>query len=172
MTANEAKSEMTKAERSPLSTVLRVRSPAFSAGGMIPATYTCDDRNASPPLSWDRGPDGTVAYALIMDDPDAPAGTWVHWVVWNISDTSLVEGMTPVPVGPTGIRQGKNSWHTRGYGGPCPPRGTHRYFFKVYALGSTLDLSPDTEKAGLIRAMGECILARGELMGRYERRRP
>jgi Raf kinase inhibitor-like YbhB/YbcL family protein len=152
---------------------LRVRSPAFAHGAPIPAIYTCDGRNISPPLEWDRGPIATESYALIMDDPDAPGGTWVHWVAWNITATQLPEGVseqvTDAPM--STLSHGTNSWDSIGYGGPCPPSGTHRYFFKVYALNCELVLGPDTTKPALLVAMEGRILDRGELMGTYTRQK-
>ncbi len=151
---------------------LTVRSRAFTAGEAIPARYTCDDVEVSPPLEWSPGPHGTESYALIMDDPDAPGGTWVHWVVWNITDTKLPEDVTNLPPeDPEGhVRQGTNSWQRVGYGGPCPPSGTHRYLFKVYALDRQVDLDSETTKAALLAAMEGRTLDRGELMGTYSRR--
>ncbi len=152
---------------------LRLRSSAFSSGQPIPAKFTCDGRNISPPLEWDAGPIGTVSYALIMDDPDAPGGTWVHWVAWNITATMLPEEasdqVTSAPVG--ALRHGTNSWDRIGYGGPCPPSGTHRYFFRVYALNVELAMGPETTKAALLAAIEGHTLARGELMGTYTRTR-
>ena len=150
---------------------LHRKSSAFQHGQPIPATYTCDGRNVSPPLEWDAGPIGTASYALIMDDPDAPGGTWVHWVAWNIIATRLADEasdqVTSAPVGT--LRHGTNSWDRIGYGGPCPPSGTHRYFFKVYGLDLELALEPDTTKAALLVAIEGHTLARGELMGTYTR---
>ena len=150
---------------------LRLRSSAFAQGQPIPAKYTCDGRNISPPLEWDAGPIGTASYALIMDDPDAPGGTWVHWVAWNITSTSLPEEasdqVTSAPLGT--LRHGTNSWDRIGYGGPCPPSGTHRYFFRVYALNVELALGPETTKAAILVAIEGHTLARGELMGTYTR---
>jgi len=153
---------------------LVVTSPAFAKETPIPARYTCDGQDVSPPLEWTAGPIGTESYALIMDDPDAPAGTWVHWVAWNIKATKLPEdvsseAMAETPVGQ--IRNGTNSWDRIGYGGPCPPSGTHRYFFKVYALDRELDLGPDATKQALMAAMERHILDRGELMGTYARQK-
>ncbi|MHC4127234.1 MAG: YbhB/YbcL family Raf kinase inhibitor-like protein [Planctomycetota bacterium] len=153
---------------------LVVTSSAFAREKPIPARYTCDGQDLSPPLEWTEGPMGTESYALIMDDPDAPAGTWVHWVAWNIKATKLPEdvaneAMAETPVGQ--IRNGTNSWDRIGYGGPCPPSGTHRYFFKVYALDRELDLGPDSTKQALAAAMERHILDRGELMGTYARQK-
>lgn len=151
---------------------IRVTSPAFANGQPIPSKYTCDGQNISPPLSWTAGPVGTESYALIMDDPDAPGRTWVHWIAWNISQTSLPadesnEGVAESPLGH--IRHGSNSSDNIGYTGPCPPSDTHRYFFKIYALDRELDLGPETTKQALVAAMQSHILDHGELMGTYTR---
>ncbi len=147
-------------------------SAAFSSGGNIPVMYTCDGDDISPPLRWGEAPEGTVSYALICEDPDAPAGNWVHWVVYNIPSvtTSLPEdaGGGEPPAG--GILQGTNSWGRTGYGGPCPPSGTHRYFFRLYALDSMLELEAGADAAALREAMDGHVLAEAELMGRYPRR--
>ena len=146
---------------------LNISSPAFGQGEAIPARYTCDGNDTSPALVIGKVPPAAKTMALIMDDPDAPVGTWVHWVVWNIpAQTRDIpeSGLPPQAV------QGKNSWPRTGYGGPCPPSGTHRYFFKVYALDSTLHLGAATTKADLEGAMEGHILAKGELMGTYKRR--
>jgi Raf kinase inhibitor-like YbhB/YbcL family protein len=135
----------------------------------MPARYTGDGEDLSLPLRWTPGPEGTRAYALFMEDPDVPVGTWIHWVAWNIPDLELSEGIPPRPVLSGGMRQGKNSWHRRGYGGPIPPRGAHHYIIRVFALDRPLDLSPEARKPDLVRAMEGCMLARGELMVRYTR---
>lgn len=147
-------------------------SPAFAAGASIPAGYSCDGKDQSPPLRWTGAPAGTQSFALIMDDPDAPAGTWVHWLIFNIpaQATGLPEAVRPAAKLDDGSVQGTNSWRRVGYGGPCPPRGQHRYFFKLYALDSMLSLSSSASKADLLRAMEGHILAQAELMGVYRRR--
>jgi Raf kinase inhibitor-like YbhB/YbcL family protein len=152
---------------------LELRSSAFDGGGAIPAKYTCDGAESSPPLSWSGAPAGTKAFALIADDPDAPAGTWVHWVAWNIpAETSaLKEGLAKGGQLPDGTRQGMTDFKRAGYGGPCPPSGTHRYFFKLYALDAPLDLPPSTDKSKLEASMKVHILAQAELMGTYARTR-
>ncbi len=147
---------------------MTVTSSALRHEAAIPRQYTCDGKDISPPLEWTAGPEGTASYALIMDDPDAPGKTWVHWVAWNIPGTGLPEAVTPVA---TDIAQGMNSWPRTGYGGPCPPSGTHRYFFKVYGLDTKLDLGAKTTKQDLLDAMDGHILAQGELMGTYSRQR-
>jgi hypothetical protein len=145
---------------------ITVTSSAFSEGGKIPRLYTCDDQNVSPPLAWTGVPTNTVSLALIMDDPDAPAGTWVHWVLFNLppSLTGLEGGKNG------GGTEGKNDFNKLGYGGPCPPRGSnHRYFIKVYALDRMLDLKPGSTKAQVENAIKGHILAQGQLMGKYGR---
>lgn len=150
---------------------LTLTSTAFVAGGAIPRKYTCDGEDVSPPLEWGAPPSGTRSLALIMDDPDAPAGTWAHWLLYNIPSDArgLPEGIAPDAVRPDGSRHGKNSWGNFGYGGPCPPSGQHRYFFRVYALDTTLDLAAGVGKAQLLAAISGHILAQGELMGTYRR---
>lgn len=151
---------------------LKVESPAFSPGGDIPRPYTCDGPDLSPPLRWSDPPAGTQSLALICDDPDAPAGTWVHWVLYRIPATvrELPEGVPKRDTLADGSRQGRNDFGRVGYGGPCPPRGPkHRYFFKVYALDVVVDLPPGATKAELLKAMEGHVLAQGELMGRYGR---
>ena len=146
---------------------LKVQSAAFADGAAIPVKHTGDGDDVSPALSWAAGPEGTVSYAVVVDDPDAPGGTWVHWVIWNLADTKLPERVPPAATGPGGSVQGKNSWRRAGYGGPKPPSGTHRYFFKVYALDEPLALGADARKEELLRAMKGHTLAYGELMGTY-----
>ena len=144
---------------------MALTSPAFNEGGPIPSKFTCDGEDISPELDWFGTPEGTVSLALIMDDPDAPMGTWVHWVLYNLPmDLSgLREGMTGVGL------DGTNSWNRTGYGGPCPPSGTHRYYFKLYALDTNLDLAPRPNKEALLAAMEDHILGQAELMGTYGR---
>jgi len=146
---------------------LDVGSTAFDNDTEIPPRYTCDGDDVSPPISWSAGPSGTVSYALIVDDPDAPGGTWVHWVAWNLVEPRLDEAL---PASSEALQQGTNSWGRTGYGGPCPPSGTHRYFFKVYALDTLLELPPTTDKQELLDAMEGKTLAQGELLGHYARR--
>jgi Raf kinase inhibitor-like YbhB/YbcL family protein len=156
-----------------------VISSAFKEAGMIPPKYTCDGDNISPPLQWQQVPQGTArlsspkskSLALICDDPDAPIGIWVHWVMWNIP--AEANGLPQsVPAGkdlPDGSKQGVNSSRKQGYSGPCPPSGTHRYYFKVYAIDTMLDLPADSTKQVLLDAMKGHILAEGQLMGKYRR---
>jgi Raf kinase inhibitor-like YbhB/YbcL family protein len=144
---------------------MALTSPSFNEGEPIPVKFSCDGDDISPELDWFGTPEGTVSMALIMDDPDAPVGTWVHWVLYDLPmDLSgLREGMTGVG------QDGTNSWNRTGYGGPCPPSGTHRYFFKLYALDTDLDLEPGTDKESLLAAMEGHILGQAELMGTYSR---
>ncbi len=150
---------------------IEVKSAAFQDGGMIPKRYTCDGKDISPPLSWSGVPTDAKSIALIMDDPDAPRGTWVHWVLFHIPpDTKdLTERVSASPSLSNGARQGMNSWSRLGYGGPCPPRGTHRYYFKVYALDAVLDLQSGATNAQLLPAMRGHVIAEGQLMGKYAR---
>ncbi len=152
---------------------MQLTSSAFADGGSIPARHTCDNKDASPLLKWIGVPAGARSLALIMDDPDAPAGTWVHWVLYDMpaADGELPEGTAASKVLPDGARQGSNDFGRIGYGGPCPPRGkAHRYFFKLYALDKTLDLKPGATKKDVERAMETHILAQGQLMGTYQRK--
>lgn len=150
---------------------MTVKSPVFKPGEMIPSEYTCDGRDISPSLQWEGVPEAAQSLALISDDPDAPMGTWVHWVMWNIpaDSTGLKENVPRDSRLTDGTRQGISDFGRPGYGGPCPPGGTHRYFFKVYALDTRLDLPEKTRKSDLERAMQGHILAQGELMGVYRR---
>jgi len=148
-------------------------STAFSQGEPIPARYSCDGEDISPPLSWSDPPEGTLSFALIMDDPDAPVGTWDHWILFNIpaGRRELPEN-APIEAknqDPDAIFVGRNSWGRVGYGGPCPPSGTHRYFFKLYALNTTLGLLPGATKGELLKGMEGYILAQTELIGTYTR---
>ncbi|UIE37144.1 YbhB/YbcL family Raf kinase inhibitor-like protein [Leptodesmis sichuanensis] len=150
---------------------MKLESSAFSANGLIPSEYTCDGKNISPPLTWTEVPTGTQSLALIVDDPDAPRGTFVHWVVYNLPAT-----LTELPAHVTtetdlsGGLQGKNDFRSLGYGGPCPPSGTHRYFFKLYALDQPLRLPAGASKAQVLATAEGHILASTELIGRYHRR--
>ncbi len=147
---------------------LNVISSAFGEGAMIPKKYTCDAQNVSPQIAWSGVPAGTKSIALICDDPDAPAGDWVHWVVYNMpaSTMELPEGVQPLPAG---SKRGTNDFRKSGYGGPCPPSGVHRYYFKIFALDTALSLGEGATKAQLLEAMEGHILAQGALMGRYKR---
>lgn len=146
-------------------------SPAFAAGQDIPVRYTCDGEDLSPPLRWSDPPEGTRSLALIMDDPDAPLGTWTHWVLFNLPPDQqvLAEGLPPRNKLDNGAVQGKNSWRRFGYGGPCPPTGTHRYRFTLYALDTVLDLGPGTDADRLRQAMAGHVLAESRLEALYGR---
>jgi len=146
---------------------LRISSHGFGNNGFIPRQYTCDGVGMSPPFTIENVPQDARSLALIVDDPDAPAGTWVHWVVWNIDPGTREIGENALP---EGAEQGKNSWHRNSYGGPCPPSGSHRYFFKLYALNTSLALGADTTKAELENAMRGHIVAQSELIGLYKRK--
>jgi len=151
---------------------IKITSPAFEQGGLIPARYTCDGADVSPPLQWAEVPEATKSIALISDDPDAPVGTWVHWVLYNLPPETreLAENIPPEQTLPDGAGQGITDFGRVGYGGPCPPSGTHRYFFKIYALDAELTLPADAGKRELIGAMQGHILAEGQLIGKYRRR--
>jgi Raf kinase inhibitor-like YbhB/YbcL family protein len=150
---------------------LTITSAAFKESGMIPKRCTCDGSDVSPDLSWSGVPEGTRTLALICDDPDAPMGTWVHWVLFNIPPdvTSLPEGVPAQKTLPNGARHGQNDFRKFGYGGPCPPGGTHRYYFKLYALDTAFNLEAGIAKSRLVDAMKGHILAEGQLMGKYRR---
>ncbi|OQY06121.1 MAG: phosphatidylethanolamine-binding protein [Desulfobacteraceae bacterium 4572_123] len=150
---------------------MKLSSPAFNDGDMIPVRYTCDGVDISPPLKWESVPEDTKSIALICDDPDAPAGTWVHWVYFDIpADTrGLPESIAPQEKPDNGGKQGINDFRRAGYGGPCPPGGTHRYYFKIYALETILNLPADTDKKQLLKAMKGHIIGQAELMGKYKR---
>jgi hypothetical protein len=146
---------------------LQLTSQAFAHNGMIPPEYTCDGADGNPPLTIRNAPAKSRSLALIVDDPDAPRGTWVHWVVWNIRpETTEI----PANSAPGGAPQGTNDFGKQGYGGPCPPSGTHRYFFKLYALDAPLALKTGATKAQLEEAMKGHILEKTELLGLYRRR--
>ncbi len=152
--------------------MLKLESASFPNGEAIPVKHTCDGEDLSPPLSWSAAPEGTKGFALICDDPDAPIMTWVHWIVYSLpaERRSLPEDVKRVRQLSDGTRQGMNSWKRIGYGGPCPPRNsTHRYFFRLYALGREMDLGPGAAKKELLRAMEGAVLAQAELMGTYRR---
>lgn len=147
-------------------------SSSFQNGGDIPKKYTCEGADVSPELSWTAPPQGTRSFALIADDPDAPAGTWTHWVLYDLPpDThNLEENVAKVDELPNGARQGRNDFRKIGYGGPCPPAGkAHRYFFKLYALDAKLNLAPGASKQEVENAVQGHTLANAELMGKYKR---
>jgi len=144
--------------------LLKVSSSAFNLNEGIPSKYTCDGKNISPPLAIEHIPESAKSLVLIVDDPDAPRGTWVHWVMWNIPVTHHIRENEAHGI------QGPNDFNARQYGGPCPPSGTHRYFFKVYALDSLLKIPPSSRKENVEKAMSGHILAFGELVGLYSKR--
>jgi Raf kinase inhibitor-like YbhB/YbcL family protein len=147
-------------------------SPAFTEGFAVPREFTADGQNASPPLSWAEPPEGAKSFALVCDDPDAPRGTWVHWVLWNLPADlrELAPGVPPEATLANGARQGTNDFKRIGYGGPAPPPGKpHRYFFKLYALDAILPLAAGATKDQLLEAMRDHHLAEGKLMGVYGR---
>lgn len=148
---------------------IKLTSSAFKEGQPIPRQYTCDGVNISPPLEWSGIPKPAKTIAIIADDPDAPAGTWVHWVVYNLpADTmGMVENLPPGEDIKGGGFQGRNDFEKIGYGGPCPPSGTHRYFFKLFALDNELTLKAGATKADLEKALAGHILAQTQLMGTY-----
>ena len=143
---------------------MKLKSRDFEHNSNIPSEFTCDGRDVSPQLSWEDAPGEAKSFALSITDPDAPMGTWDHWIVWNIPPTGKIkEGTIPGTEGMNGFRK-------HSYGGPCPPSGTHRYFFKVYALDAKLELPENSRKHDVEKAMGGHILARGHLVGLYSRR--
>lgn len=148
-----------------------IKTTAFPNGGVIPKKYTCDGPDLSPDLTWAGLPAGTQSLALIADDPDAPVGTWTHWVIWNIPpDAALPEASAKTEIFRDGTRQGKNDFKRIGYGGPCPPPGKpHRYFFKLYALDTKLDLKAGATRNELEGAMKGHVLSQTQLQGKYGR---
>lgn len=150
---------------------IKITSPAFEDGGLIPAKYTCDGADISPPLRWDAVPEGTRSIALICDDPDAPMGTFVHWVLFDLpaETRELAEKLPDDETLPNGSRQGITDFGKTGYGGPCPPSGTHRYFFKIYALDKKIDVVAIADKDHLLKAIEGHIIGQGQLIGKYKR---
>lgn len=147
-------------------------SPSFPNNGKIPKKFTCDGADVSPELTWTTPPPGTQSFTLIVEDPDAPGGTWSHWVLFNLPAhiTTLPEGILKGAEVFGGGRQGRNDFRKTGYGGPCPPPGKcHRYFFKLYALDTMLNLKPGAGKQDVAQAMQGHVLAKAELMGTYQR---
>ena len=152
---------------------MKVSSSAFRAGEVIPSKYSCEGADVSPPLEWNGVPTGTISFALICDDPDAPVGTWVHWVLYSLPITvsNLPENLPASETLSSGARQGINDFRHLGYGGPCPPPGKpHRYYFKLYALNAELPLKPRATKQELLRSMEGHILAEAQLIGTYKRK--
>ena len=147
---------------------MKISSTAFAHNGQIPKKYTCDGSDINPPLKFEEVPANARSLALIVDDPDAPMGTWVHWVVWNIAPKTAEIKENSVPKGSI---QGVNDFRKHAYGGPCPPSGTHRYFFKLYALDMPLNMSASAGKTALESSMKGHILAEAQLLGLYERSR-
>ena len=147
---------------------MQLKSPAFSQNGVVPAKYTCDGQNISPPLQIAETPENAKSLVLICDDPDAPGKTWTHWTVWNIDPTTteIVEGTTLA-----GSTQGVTDFGEVGYGGPCPPSGTHRYFFKLYALDTMLNMSYQAKKEDIEKAMAGHVIDQAQLTGVYSRGR-
>lgn len=146
---------------------MKLTSSAFNQNESIPAIYTCDGYNIAPPLEIHDVPVNTKSLVLIVDDPDAPRGTWIHWIVWNIDpETTLIEEN----VVPIGAVEGTTSFGKPGYGGPCPPSGAHRYFFKMYALNAILDLLEGASVEELVSVMKNHVVAETQLMGVYERK--
>ena len=150
---------------------LAIESSAFEYGDPIPREYTCDGSDISPPLAWNNAPAETKSFVLIADDPDAPVGTWVHWVYYDIPQSvmELPESFPPDERPETGGAQGITDFKRIGYGGPCPPGGTHRYFFKLYALDTMLGLDPGASKRQVLQAAEGHVLAEAQLMGTYSR---
>ncbi|MEJ2103299.1 MAG: YbhB/YbcL family Raf kinase inhibitor-like protein [Ignavibacteriaceae bacterium] len=150
---------------------IKLTSIAFREGDYVPKKFTCDGENVSPPLDWNGVPAEAKSIALICDDPDAPMGTWVHWVIFNIpsSTNKLSEKVPTDKVLEDGTTQGSNDFRKIGYGGPCPPGGTHRYYFKIYALDKRIELAPGATKGELLHEMNGHIIAEGMLMGKYSR---
>jgi Raf kinase inhibitor-like YbhB/YbcL family protein len=146
---------------------MKITSSAFQEGGNIPSKFTCDGSDSSPPLQIAEIPSGAKSLALVVDDPDAPSGLFTHWVVWNISPqtNAIAEGSAPKGV------QGTNDFGKSGYGGPCPPSGTHRYYFRIFALDRELNLPSGTKRNQLDAAVKRQVVAQGELMGRYAKQK-
>lgn len=146
---------------------MKITSTAFQEGGNIPSRFTCEGSNTSPPLQIADVPSGAKSLVLIVDDPDAPSGLFTHWTAWNIErqTTAINEGSAPNGV------QGTNDFGKSGYGGPCPPSGTHRYYFKIFALDRELDLPSGAKRGQIDAAMKGHVIAQGELMGRYSRKK-
>lgn len=149
-----------------------LESPQFKEGSDIPRQLTCDGEDVSPLLRWDGAPAGTKSFSLVTEDPDAPIGTFIHWVIYNLPESTkeLAENLPGQKELPNGARQGRNDFGKIGYGGPCPPRGpAHRYYFRLYALDGKLELAPGASRGELDKAMKGHVLAQAELMGRYKR---
>jgi Raf kinase inhibitor-like YbhB/YbcL family protein len=151
---------------------MKIISPAFADGAPVPVEHTCEGNGSSPGIAWSEVPVNTRSFALVCDDPDAPRGTWVHWLLFNLpaDAVELAPAVPPAPELPSGARQGINDSGNVGYGGPCPPRGRpHRYFFRLYALDCTLNLAPGVKRPELDHAMAGHVLADATLMGTFQR---
>jgi len=161
--------QLTESSQSTFGMVLT--SSAFQDGGRIPQKYTCDGENTSPPLSWTGAPEGTKTFALIVDDPDAPGGTFTHWVIFNIPATedNLPASIPNTPTLSAGVMQGINGAGKIGYAGPCPPSGVHHYVFTLYALDTTLNLQPGSTKQDTLNSMQGHILAQTQITGLYSK---
>lgn len=152
---------------------IQITSDAFTEGNSIPVEYTCDGSDISPALTWQGLPANTKSLALICDDPDAPSGTFVHWVVYGIpaGESQFPKSVPASPTMPSGVKQGKNGFGTIGYRGPCPPRGgPHRYFFRIYALDTSIDEPAGAGRSEIDRAMKGHVIGEGHLMGTYKRK--
>lgn len=151
----------------------KIESSAFREGEIIPSKYTSDGENISPPLGWINAPNGTKSFALINDDPDAPAGDWVHWVIYNIPAGihELKEGASSKKLLPKEAIEGITDFHKTGYNGPCPPTGIHRYYFKLYALDAVLHLQAGVTKMQLLNAMKGHLVSQAALIGKYKRQK-
>jgi len=151
--------------------MINIESDAFGEGENIPEKYTCDGIDISPPLKWKTLPEHTISFAILLEDPDAPGGIYTHWIIYNIPPNvmELPENVEKKEKLENGIIQAVNSFGFNGYGGPCPPGEEHRYFFKIYALDKTLNLSPPVKRDDFLKALNENILDEGQLMGKYKR---
>jgi Raf kinase inhibitor-like YbhB/YbcL family protein len=167
----QVQSESQKQKKEERRAEMKLTSSAFEDGGIIPGKYTCDGDNISPPLTWSGIPEGTKCFAITCDDPDAPAGNWIHWVIYNIpSNVSELKENIPVDkILNDKTKQGLNDFGKTGYGGPCPPGGTHRYIFKIYAVNKNLDIKPEIKKSELLKEIDGNILAEALLTGKYKR---
>lgn len=150
-----------------------IESRSFEDGGIIPSKYTCDGVNISPQLSWSCSVEDVKTYAVIVEDPDAPSGNFTHWIVYNIPSriNTLLENSTPAKNVPDEVLMGTNDFGRIGYGGPCPPSGTHRYFFRIYGLSTAVHLDSGATLKDVMKKMEGHIIARGELMGKYQRQK-
>ncbi len=150
---------------------MKIISPAFDEGDWIPVKHTCDSLNVSPPLKWSDVPKATKSFALLCEDPDAPMGTWVHWLIYNIPESirEMPENVPPIKNLPNGAIQGRNDFRKIGYGGPCPPMGTHHYSFKIFALDIELKAESEITRPDLLKAMHDHIIGEAHLMGKCKR---